>query len=124
MKTELNNIAGSGSGEPPWSIFELVDTTCDEAYYTMGLLLSLEEAIAEATKPSRSGGPRTEVNDDYVEFEIRERKIGFSGYSVTGKVRATVRWEYKYSDDDEDDDGKWHVSISNAVTTDGRERSE
>jgi len=106
---------GSGLGELPCSIFEMVDASNDEAYYTMGLFATLAEAIKYATD-SRRGEPLTEISDDLVIFEIKERLIGFTGYSVTGKLRATVTWKKKYSEDDEDDDGKWSFDISNAAS--------
>ena len=90
----------------------MVDATNDEAYYTMGLFATLEEAIKYATD-SRHGEPLTEIDDDLVVFEIKERLTGFTGWSVTGKLRATVTWKKKYSEEDDDDDGKWSFDISN-----------
>ena len=96
------------------SIFEMVDATNEEAYYTMGLFVTLEEALKYATD-ERHGEPLTEIDDDLVIFEIKERQMGFTGYSVTGKLRATVTWKKKYSDNDEDDDGKWSFEVSKPV---------
>jgi len=110
--TEAKTAHGAELGELPCSIFEMVDATNDEAYYTMGLFATLEEAIKYATD-SRHGEPLTEINDDLVVFEIKERLTGFTGWSVTGKLRATVTWKKKYSEEDDDDDGKWSFDISN-----------
>ena len=94
----------------PESLFEMVDATNEEAYYTMGLFATLDEAIRCATQ-EQYGMPLTEIEDDLVIFEIKERRTGFTGYSVTGKLRATVTWKKKYSDTDEDDDGKWSFDL-------------
>lgn len=110
--TEAKTAHGAELGGLPCSIFEMVDATDCEAYYTMGLFATLAEAIKYATD-ERHGEPLTEINDDLVIFEIKERLTGFTGYSVTGKLRATVTWKKKYSEEDEDDDGKWSFDISN-----------
>jgi hypothetical protein len=105
-----NTTAGSGSGGSHCSIFELVDTTDEETYYTMGLFETAEEAIRLASREG-SCPPCNEIGEDYVTMEIRKRRVGKIRWSETGQVVATVRWVRKYSDEDEDD-GKWAFSIS------------
>src|SRR5690606_27766956 len=104
--------SGQGFGGLACSIFELVDTTSEENYYTMGLFWTLEEALTLASKGDEP--PRMEIEEELVLLEIRERLIGKLGWSHTGEVRAKIRWEQKFSwDEDEDDNGKWYVSVSN-----------
>jgi hypothetical protein len=86
----------------PNSIFELVDQTCDETYYCLGLYYTLEEALEVATSGSE---PCTDVNDGPVTIEIRERAMGFSGWGNNGKAKAIVTWEQEYSE--ENDEYTW-----------------
>jgi hypothetical protein len=108
---EAKDLSGSGLGGLTGSIFELVDTTNEETYFTMGLFSTLSEALAIASQGTRP--PPMEIEDDLVLLEIRERPIGKIGWSELGEVRAKIRWVRKYSDEDEDSDGRWIVSLSN-----------
>ena len=105
--------AGKPFGGSACSIFELVDVTDEETYFTMGLFQSAEEAIRQATMPEGGTPPCNEIGEDYVAMEVRKRKVGKLRWSETGDIVATVRWVRKYADEDEDDDGKWSFSISN-----------
>jgi hypothetical protein len=109
--TEAQDPNGSGLGGLTGSIFELVDTTNEETYFTMGLFQTLEDALAIANNGTCP--PPMEIEDDLVLLEIRERPIGKIGWSELGEVRAKIRWVRKYSDEDEDSDGRWIVSLSN-----------
>lgn len=85
----------------PSSIFELVDSTADE-YYTLGLFYSKEEALATATEGDH---PPTDC-EDLARLEIRERKIGFTGWGNNGKMIAEIQWEMAL---DKDDDWGWET---------------
>ena len=109
----LKEAWDAGRAKAPCAIFELVDVTDSESYYTMGLFWTQEEAVSVASSPDKHGFPPSDdVWDDVVVYEIRERKMGYAGWSVTGHVRATVTWNRKYSEDDEDDEGKWSISVA------------
>lgn len=111
--SKLNTETGEHSGASLCSIFELVDVTDEETYYTMGLFETAEEAIRQASTSENNTPPCNEIGEDYVTMEVRKRTIGKLQWSETGEVVATVRWVRKYSDEDEDSDGKWSFSISN-----------
>ena len=87
------------------SVFEAVDCTSEESYYTMGIWPSLEATIAVLRKLGTDAPG--EHNEDYCVVEIRERKIGILDWSETGKVRWKFAWEKTYESSD-DGDG-WRV---------------
>jgi hypothetical protein len=87
------------------SVFEIVDASSDETYWTCGIFLTLESAVAainECDEPHDLGGDHSDFDDDYAKVEVRERKVGWSG---TGKVVHTQEWERKY--DEPTDDYSW-----------------
>lgn len=90
---------------PICSIFELVDATDDETYYTLGMYLDLNEAIDNAV----TGDTPPTDSEEYVLLEIRERPLGFSGCGRDGKLAATVEWKQVL--DEEKDDWVWRRSI-------------
>lgn len=87
------------------TVFEVVDTTSEESYYTMGIWPTLEAAVERlrALGPDMPG----EHDDDCCIVEIRERKLGVLDWSETGKVRWTFKWEKIYPDEG---DKFWRVS--------------
>jgi hypothetical protein len=119
---KLNTETGEHSSASHCSIFELVDTTNEETYFTMGLFQTLEDALAIAN--NGTSPPPMEIEDDLVLLEVRERPIGKIGWSELGEVRAKVRWVRKFSEEDEDDDGKWIVSLSNSQAHPPRTNTE
>lgn len=81
-------------------IYEVVDYTNDEMYYTLGLFLSLEQAmeyIEEAEEPDRTISEF--VYDHYEEIQILKRKIGWSQH---GKPVKTIRREEKYNEEEDE----------------------
>ena len=77
-------------------VYEVVDATDDERYYTQGVFLSLAEAIKEIeTGVDPANLPDSEV-DEYFKIEIRERKIGWSS---DGKTVYTREWTSEYNED-------------------------
>ena len=105
--TTKNETTGSRPAAPTCSIFELVDVTNDETYYTLGLYLTSDEAITDATS---GDDPPTEC-EDYARLEVRERTLGFTGYGNDGQRVAEIVWsEYL---DEEEDEWKWHKPVVN-----------
>jgi len=90
----------------PDSIFELSDHSDEESYYPMGIYFSLEDAIKDA---SEGDEPVNEFDSDVVISEVRERKIGWGGWSNIGKIRATITWENTY--DEATDESKWSKKV-------------
>lgn len=87
------------------SVFEIVDASSDETYWTCGIFLTLEAAVAaidECDEPHDLGGDHSDFDDDYAKVEVRERKVGWSG---TGKVVYVREWERAY--DESTDDYSW-----------------
>lgn len=94
---------------PVGVIFELVDNTNDENYWTLGLWHTLEavlEQIREMERPEDVGCGDHEDYEEHAYFEIRERKIGWSG---SGKTVARVTWTGTF--DEATDDFKWTRKI-------------
>ncbi|MCK5343105.1 MAG: hypothetical protein KAR20_06860 [Candidatus Heimdallarchaeota archaeon] len=79
-------------------IFEAVDRTDEDMYFTVGLWPTLEEAIKAF---DNSNDPDEFSNDvcheEYCLIEIRERKIGWSD---TGIERAKLEWTSSYNEED------------------------
>jgi hypothetical protein len=100
----------------PCSIFELVDATNDETYYTLGLYLTLQDAVDDACV---GDSPPTDCYEDFATLEVRERKLGYSGHSNNGKKVAVVVWTRDF---ESDEDGPWRFECkSNAGVPHGAE---
>lgn len=97
-KSELAPASGA--------VFEAVDATNEEQYYTMGIWPSLEGAVA-ALRERGTNAPG-EHGDDCCVVEIRQRKVGILDWSETGKMVWKFVWEKKY--DGGDDTYEWRVS--------------
>lgn len=91
---------------PAGSVFEVVDVTSEESYYTMGVWPSLEAAV-NALRAHGTDAPG-EHDDDCCVVEVRERKIGVLDWSETGRLRWKFVWEKKY--DASDDGYEWRVN--------------
>jgi hypothetical protein len=97
------------------SVFELVDCTNEEAYYPMGLFLSLEDALDQVKDREE---PPTDDPEEYVKMEVRERQVGKLRYWDNGKTVATIQWIQDYIEAKED--WVWHkpsISLPNTETT-------
>lgn len=75
----------------PSHIWELVDVSCEETYYPLGVYLDAESA-AEAIDSDEP--PFDEHGDDTVTIEIRKRKIGFHPHEHTRVASKTWRRDY------------------------------
>ena len=98
METMKSDAAACGSYPAPGcSVFEVVDSTDDENYFTLGVFLSLSDAVREVEtcdEPDDLGGDHGD-HEEYCVVEIRERKIGWGGI---GRKAAEYRWESKYDE--------------------------
>ena len=84
-------------------IWELVDCSNDEMYFTIGLFLSLHDAI-KAIDAYGKDEAIGEYSEGWEKVEIRKRKIGFSG--VGEKVYERERETYY---DEEADEYYWRT---------------
>jgi hypothetical protein len=90
----------------PEHVYELVDVTDEEMYHTIGLYYNLRQAVMHAITGDR---PPAVIYDHYVGFQIRKRRMGFSGWSETGHVVARIGWNVEYADNGE---GGWNVNAT------------
>lgn len=89
-------------------IFELVDVTDDERYYTLGLFTDLEWAIREASQYDPSQWDNNA--EDFAVCEIRRRLIGLSGQDYT------VEWRCEWTPETNEFDTIWtHEEPSRAT---------
>jgi len=83
-------------------IFELIDRTEDEVYYTLGLFTSLEEAIKELDKVKTPEDLGSEgYFEDSAKVEIRQCQIGWCGH---GKLVFQREYHITIYDDDKSKD--------------------
>ena len=83
-------------------IFELVDASNEEAYYTIGVFLSLEDAIkgvASESEPWTLAQEGAEWGDS-AKLEIRKREVGKLAWSETGEVVWSKTWVCQYDDEE------------------------
>lgn len=85
-------------------IFEIVDATNEEAYYPLGISLSLDHAIKEiqVDDPSDIGCDEADDYDGHRIVEIRRREAGWSG---RGECVFRSEWTNHY--DEEKDEYFW-----------------
>lgn len=99
------------SENEPMDIFEVVDITDthDEGmYFTLGLWLSLEDALAAFDKVETPDGLIYEY-EDRVDIEIRQK---VTGWNETGKVVAKIEWVMIIPEMDDYIEGdKWEQRI-------------
>ena len=92
-------------------VYEIVDATSDENYFTQGMWLTLDAAIAAIEKLDDPKDMDSCQYDD-IEFaraEIRERDLG---WSATGRVVYVREWSLI---EHEDADSEWNVTRSERV---------
>ncbi len=75
----------------PCSVFEVVDVTNEETYYTMGIWRTFEAAM-HALDGCGDDAPGEDFDEDSRVIEVREREIGALDWSGVGRVVATVQW--------------------------------
>lgn len=84
-------------------IYELVDYSYGEEYYTLGIFESVEDALREIEKVEQDYCPISEfVYDDYEELHLYKRKIGWSQH---GTPTLKIRRKEEY--DEEKDEFYW-----------------
>lgn len=93
-------VKATKDASAPCSVFEIVDATNDEQYYTVGIWLTLEAALA-AIEKCGDNPPGENLDDEKITMEIRERKIGVLDWSECGSAVAEVFWikTHRESDD-------------------------
>lgn len=84
-------------------IYELVDVTSDETNYTIGLFDSFKKANVEVLLMDNPVGEHGDC--DCYTYEIRERWLNTSAWSITGKVVA--RYKMTLQDDEDLDESFW-----------------
>lgn len=77
-------------------VFEVVDATNEELYYTLGVYLNIHEALALLDGKSP---PYSDDNPESVKIEVRERRLGF--YPHDYRVLASRTWVRLYDDSPE-----------------------
>ena len=76
-------------------IYEVVDSTDEEQYYTLGIFLTKEEALAVLDSEDP---PYNDDDPESVTVEVRSRSIGFHPHAYT--TIATRTWERLYEDNE------------------------
>jgi len=74
----------------PQFIYEIVDSTNDEMYFSQGVFATLEEAVQHVTTE-----PCTDDADEICENTVRQRPLGNLASGI-GKIVYRVLWEYDY----------------------------
>ena len=74
------------------TIFEVVDNSDDERYYTLGIFLTEQEAMSllDGDEP-----PHNEDDPDAVTIEVRSRPVGFYPHAFTPVASRTWVREYE-----------------------------
>lgn len=101
---QMSGEAGHGFAGAHGSVFEAADATNEEQYWTLGIWITLQEALTalRVDDPTDVGCHDADEWDEYRLIEIRERKIGWCG---SGKVVAKMEWRATY--DEASDEYKW-----------------
>lgn len=84
------------------NIFEAVDHTDEEMYFTIGLWPKLEDAIKAIEGCKQPCDFSDQDHEEYCKVEIRARVIGFSDI---GETVATIEWELNYNE--AEDEYQW-----------------
>jgi hypothetical protein len=96
---------GSVSNEAANAVYELVDATNDEAYFTIGIFSS--EGMAASFVDERKFDPHLMTDcdhDEYIKIELRERPLD----RYSGAVLKTPRvWEWLNEYDEATDELMW-----------------
>lgn len=85
-------------------IYEVVDATDDETYYTIGIYSTLDLALAELDQPEPPQTHHCHGDWGIADFEVRRRPV--DKWSEHGRTVATVTWRGLPLEDD-DDDERW-----------------
>jgi len=82
------------------TVYEIVDYTDDEKYFTLGIFETAEQALDEIDKAERRDSPISEFCDgEYEEIQVLKRKIGWSQHGTT--IKTIKRQEFYDEDKDE-----------------------
>jgi len=91
------------------SVFEIVDNTNDEQYWTLGIFPTIGDAMAALDDCSPDDMPEDHYEyEGFCRVEIRERKYGWGG---TGKSILTREWTSEYNE--AADDYEWCIRTPN-----------
>lgn len=83
------------------TVYELVDATDDEAYFTAGLFSSVEAAVKFVEDSDPDGlSEMGDSHDSYIKAELRERPL--DKWSGTGKVVRVWEWIHEYSENEDE----------------------
>jgi hypothetical protein len=87
------------------NIYEIIDATTHEIYWTLGVWYSLPDALAALDKIADPGDlpDARDKDDDFCRVEIRERQPGWN--DGPGKLVHTRAWDYIL--DEEADEFLW-----------------
>lgn len=101
---ELQPKSESALAAPSGSVFEVVDSSNEETYWTLGIWPTLQEALSalDVENPEDVGCNEADEYDEHRTIEVRERKIGWGG---SGKRVAKVEWKATW--DEAADEYKW-----------------
>lgn len=106
---------GLGFGAPPCSeyIFEIADVSDEECFFTIGVFLTLEEAVAaiEAKAEPWQLCESAMFSGEYAAMEIRKKKLGVLDPMNNGEVVWARKWVNKY--DEETDEEEWAIISPN-----------
>jgi len=96
-------------------MFEIADVSDEECFFTIGVFLSLEEAVAaiEAKAEPWQLCESAMFSGEYAAMEIRKKKLGILDPLNNGDVVWSRKWNNVYDEDKDDDD--WRVIIPNSV---------
>lgn len=87
--------------QQPTEIYELVDATDDEQYYTLGVFTTREGAFAAGT--AGDSPPTMQEVEDCCILEIRKRPLDSL---VPGPIspELTIEWSQTYNEDTDEDE--------------------
>lgn len=104
IQNDLTPTSDPALASASGSVFEAVDSSNEETYWTLGIWLTLQEALAALSvdNPEDVGCNEADEYDEHRTIEVRERKIGWCG---SGKRVAKVEWIATW--DEPADEYKW-----------------
>jgi hypothetical protein len=90
-------------------MFEIADVSDEECFFTIGVFLSLEEAVAaiEAKKEPWQLCESAMFSGEYAAMEIRKKKLGILDPLNNGDVIWRRQWRNEY--DEDEDDNNWRI---------------
>lgn len=90
-------------------VYEVVDSTDDEMYFTIGIYSTLELALAALDQPNPPETFHCHGDWGYAEFEVRRRPL--NAYSEHGRTAASVTWKSLPLEDD-DYEEQWEREVT------------